>query len=68
MVIVDPINPIGNLSAGRRPRILDSGVMLVIDEAFMAFTEPRHSAEQLISSPTTDNRHQRDQVGWHRGP
>ena len=30
-------------------QILDSGVTLVIDEAFMAFTDGRHSAEPLVS-------------------
>jgi histidinol-phosphate/aromatic aminotransferase/cobyric acid decarboxylase-like protein len=29
--------------------VLDSGVMLVIDEAFMAFTDPEHSAESLVA-------------------
>jgi histidinol-phosphate/aromatic aminotransferase/cobyric acid decarboxylase-like protein len=48
-MIVNPNNPVGNLvDLTDVRRILDRGVHLVIDEAFMAFTEPRHSAEPLI--------------------
>jgi histidinol-phosphate/aromatic aminotransferase/cobyric acid decarboxylase-like protein len=49
-VVVNPNNPVGNLIAIDDVRqILDSGVTLVIDEAFMAFTDGRHSAEPLVS-------------------
>jgi histidinol-phosphate/aromatic aminotransferase/cobyric acid decarboxylase-like protein len=49
VVIVNPNNPVGNLvSLVDVRRILDAGVTLVIDEAFMAFTDARHSAEQLV--------------------
>jgi histidinol-phosphate/aromatic aminotransferase/cobyric acid decarboxylase-like protein len=48
-VIVNPNNPVGNLLETRAvERILDSGVTLVVDEAFMAFTDGRHSAEHLV--------------------
>jgi histidinol-phosphate/aromatic aminotransferase/cobyric acid decarboxylase-like protein len=53
-VIVNPNNPVGNLLPLEEVRrILESGVTLVIDEAFMAFTDARHSAEQLV--PEYDN-------------
>lgn len=49
-VIVNPNNPVGNLvGVDDVRRILDSGVHLVIDEAFMAFADPRHSAEPLTT-------------------
>jgi histidinol-phosphate/aromatic aminotransferase/cobyric acid decarboxylase-like protein len=49
VVIVNPNNPVGNLVALEDVcRILHTGVMLVVDEAFMAFTDGRHSAERLI--------------------
>jgi histidinol-phosphate/aromatic aminotransferase/cobyric acid decarboxylase-like protein len=52
-VIVNPNNPVGNLvSLHDVRRILDSGVTLVIDEAFMAFTDGRHSAEPLVTEYT----------------
>jgi threonine-phosphate decarboxylase len=48
-VLVNPNNPVGNLiSLEEVRRILESGVMLVIDEAFMGFTDGHHSAEQLV--------------------
>ena len=66
-VIVNPNNPVGNLlQLDDVRRILESGVMLVIDEAFMAFTDPRHSAEQLISQYKSDHRDELDQVGRRR--
>jgi histidinol-phosphate/aromatic aminotransferase/cobyric acid decarboxylase-like protein len=49
-VIVNPNNPVGNLVAlDDIRRILDTGVTLVVDEAFMAFTAPSHSAESLVT-------------------
>jgi histidinol-phosphate/aromatic aminotransferase/cobyric acid decarboxylase-like protein len=49
-VIVNPNNPVGNLvSLADVRRILDAGVRLVIDEAFMAFTDPAFSAEPLVA-------------------
>ena len=48
-VIVNPNNPVGNLvPLADVQRILETGVTLVIDEAFMAFTDGRHSGEQLV--------------------
>jgi histidinol-phosphate/aromatic aminotransferase/cobyric acid decarboxylase-like protein len=53
-VIVNPNNPVGNLAPlDALERILASGITLVVDEAFMAFTDGRHSAEQLV--PRYDN-------------
>lgn len=53
-VIVNPNNPVGNLlPLDDVRRILESGVTLIVDEAFMAFTDPGHSAEQLV--PEYDN-------------
>lgn len=47
--IVNPNNPVGNLvTLAQVRRILDSGVGLIIDEAFMAFAEPGQSAEPLV--------------------
>ncbi len=47
-VIVNPNNPVGSLvGLDDVRRILESGVHLVIDEAFMAFSGPEHSAEPL---------------------
>ena len=49
VVLVNPNNPVGNLaSVDDIRRILESGVRLVIDEAFMAFTDPGYSAEPLV--------------------
>jgi histidinol-phosphate/aromatic aminotransferase/cobyric acid decarboxylase-like protein len=48
-VLVNPNNPVGNLiSLDDVRRILESGVTLVIDEAFMGFTDGKQSAEQLV--------------------
>ena len=49
-VIVNPNNPVGNLVpvSGIR-RILDSGVRLIVDEAFIAFAERSSSAEPLVA-------------------
>ena len=48
--IVNPNNPVGNLvRVADVRRILESGVGLIIDEAFMAFAEPGDSAEPLIA-------------------
>lgn len=50
VVIVNPNNPVGNLvPLGAIRDILESGVRLVVDEAFMPFAEPRYSAEPLTS-------------------
>src|SRR6185503_4901100 len=49
-VIVNPNNPVGNVVQLQEiRRILNSGVTLVIDEAFMAFTDERYSAERLVT-------------------
>jgi threonine-phosphate decarboxylase len=48
-VIVNPNNPVGNLvPIGDVCRILESGVRLIVDEAFIAFADPVHSAERLV--------------------
>jgi histidinol-phosphate/aromatic aminotransferase/cobyric acid decarboxylase-like protein len=53
-VLVNPNNPVGSLIGLDEIRlILESGVTLVVDEAFMGFTDGRHSAEQLV--PYYDN-------------
>jgi len=50
VVIVNPNNPVGNLvPLDDIRRILESGVRLVIDEAFMPFADQRYSAEPLTS-------------------
>ena len=50
VVIVNPNNPVGNLvTVADVRRILDSGVRLIIDEAFMAFAGAWNSAEPLVS-------------------
>lgn len=49
-VLVNPNNPVGNLiSLADIRRVLDAGVRLIVDEAFMAFADPSHSAEQLVA-------------------
>ncbi len=49
-VIINPNNPVGNLTPIKDIEyILNSGVNLIVDEAFMTFAGPEHSAEQLIS-------------------
>jgi histidinol-phosphate/aromatic aminotransferase/cobyric acid decarboxylase-like protein len=48
-VIINPNNPVGSLvPVGDVCRILESGVRLIVDEAFMAFADPAHSAERLV--------------------
>ncbi len=48
-VIINPNNPIGNLtSLSDIERVLKTGVTLIVDEAFMAFAGKQYSAEQLI--------------------
>ena len=48
-VLVNPGNPVGNLiPLDDIRRVLDSGVNLVMDEAFMGFTDERQSAEPLV--------------------
>jgi histidinol-phosphate/aromatic aminotransferase/cobyric acid decarboxylase-like protein len=50
VVVVNPNNPVGNLVAvDDLRRTLESGVTLVVDEAFMAFTDGAHSAEPLVA-------------------
>jgi histidinol-phosphate/aromatic aminotransferase/cobyric acid decarboxylase-like protein len=49
-VIVNPNNPVGNvIPLHEIRRMLTSGVTLVIDEAFMAFTDAGYSAEPLVT-------------------
>ena len=49
-VVVNPNNPVGNIvPLDDIRRLLDSGVTLVVDEAFMAFTDPQYSAEPLVT-------------------
>lgn len=48
-VIINPNNPVGNLtSLSDIEKILKTGVTLIIDEAFMSFAGRQYSAEQLI--------------------
>jgi threonine-phosphate decarboxylase len=49
--IVNPNNPVGwLLEVDDVQRIVETGVCLIVDEAFMAFTDGRHSAERLIET------------------
>lgn len=49
-VIINPNNPVGNLTSLEDiEKILKTGVILVIDEAFMTFAGKENSAEQLVS-------------------
>ncbi len=48
-VIINPNNPVGNLTSLQDiEKILKTGVILIIDEAFMSFAGKQYSAEQLI--------------------
>lgn len=48
-VIINPNNPVGNLtSLADIEKILKTGVTLIIDEAFMVFAGKEHSAEHLV--------------------
>lgn len=48
-VIVNPHNPVGYVvPRDQVRRILETGVRLVVDEAFMAFSDPGYSAEPLV--------------------
>ncbi len=48
-VIINPNNPVGNLTQlSDIEKVLKTGVTLIIDEAFMTFAGRQHSAEQLI--------------------
>ena len=50
VVLVNPNNPVGNLvRLDELRRTLESGVTVVVDEAFMAFTDGAHSAEPLVA-------------------
>jgi threonine-phosphate decarboxylase len=50
VAIVNPNNPVGNLAdLTTVRRILDSGVRLIIDEAFMPFASASASAEWLVT-------------------
>jgi histidinol-phosphate/aromatic aminotransferase/cobyric acid decarboxylase-like protein len=52
--ITNPANPVGNLVELHDIReILKRGILLVVDEAFIDFTDPQHSAESLV--PVHDN-------------
>ncbi len=49
VVIINPNNPVGNITPLKDiEKILNTGVKLIIDEAFMAFAGKQYSAEQLI--------------------
>jgi threonine-phosphate decarboxylase len=54
VVLVNPNNPVGNIvELADIRRILEAGVTLVVDEAFIDFANPSYSAEPLV--PDHDN-------------